>query len=126
MASRFRIVSSLPIGGAGCQNYDLVVRGLECVVSVWETMREGPADWRGVFNGVVAYRFRAEIYGRGFFPESYDTLCEFLESDWIEELKSIRPQGLRYWEFRHYALFMSNIGYLEVAAETFSEERPPS
>ena len=57
-------------------------------------------------------------------PVSHDTLCEFLESDWIEELKNIPPQGLRYWEFRHYALFMSNIGYLEVAAETLFEERP--
>ena len=79
------------------------------------------SDWVGklVFQSVVAYRFRDEMRSRGFVRDSYDRLLVLPASQWIQELKKAEPDGMNDVEkCHHHAVFFSNNGYLEVAAES--------
>lgn len=76
------------------------------------------------FAYFVAYKFRDELHSEGFVPESYDSIVEIYGSDWLGEIIRIEPPGTLWpWQKRHFALFLSNHGYLEVIADHFQE--PP-
>jgi hypothetical protein len=72
-----------------------------------------------VFDGVTAFRFRNELHSLGFIPGSYDRLVEVIESDWLAELAAIEPTRISpsVKECHHFAVLLSNNGYLEVVSE---------
>ena len=64
-----------------------------------------------------------EMRSRGFCVDSYDTVVQILGSDWKSRLASEEPSGLArsVVSANHFALFISNSGYLEVMAESCKE-----
>ncbi len=125
MASEDRQVLDLPIPGSGCGDIRLSADGSQ-LVAEYEYLSEG--DDRNIvgrlsFSGVTAFRFRNEMHSLGFAEGSYDTLVEIIDSEWRRELLGIEPSGI--WgsveNKKHYAVFFSSNGYLEVIAESFEE-----
>ena len=77
------------------------------------------------FAYFVAYRFRGELHSEGSPLESYDSIVEIHDSDWLREIVRVEPPGTLWpWKKRHFAQFLSNHGYLEVIADHFQEQPP--
>ena len=78
------------------------------------------------FDGVIAFRFRDEPRSAGFIEGSYDTVLELSESPWLQELSDAEPPGFGDVARRHhFAVLLSQNGYLEVIAEAVDEKRAP-
>jgi hypothetical protein len=62
-----------------------------------------------------------------FIEESYDCLVEIVNSPWRNSLERSEPVAIQdsVRDKRHFAVFFSSNGYLEVIADGF-EELPPS
>jgi hypothetical protein len=75
------------------------------------------------FTHVISFRFGDEMHSRGFYSESYESLAEVVDSEWLSELSATEPRGLlttELWERHHFAVFLSNCGFFEVIAEDWS------
>jgi hypothetical protein len=113
MNQKAKVLSDLDIGGSGCGNVLIKCSGV--LLAEYKVGFEMIGAIR--FNDVVSYRFRKEYFSSGYCPGSYDSLVEVLDSDWLPELKKIQPKGFKDMdEKRHYAVFFSSNGYLEVVA----------
>ncbi len=118
-------LSQLPIDSAGCGDTRLTTDGL--FVTLEFEYRNAGEDWIGgiSFGSVVAYRFRSEVYSRGYVPESYEAVAEVIDSSWIQELNGIAPTGISdVLRTRHFAIFLGSNGFFEVLAETFDMLAP--
>jgi len=69
-----------------------------------------------------AFRKREEIYCTVWHvKDTYDTVCEVKESDWVAELRNDAvPEWRDYWVMRHFIVYVGNFGCLEVIAESAS------
>lgn len=110
------IVTDLGVGGEGCG--DLALHFGEDLVAKYEFRWQG-RDVIGklTFACVAAFRFSDELHSAGYERGSYDVLVEILDSTWCDELA--RKNGSRGGETgatSHFAVFVSNNGYLEVLA----------
>ena len=105
----------LPVPGSGCD--DIRVTGVGADLQVEYQYGEGGTQTIGAltFDWAIAYRFNDEKHARGFDSKSYDTLVEVEESPWLREL------GETGGKWRHFAVFFSKIGYVEVAASEFKQ-----
>jgi hypothetical protein len=115
-------VFDLPISGIGCGEIKIESNGVFLRVS----LTDGIVDAGQLFfDDVTAFRFRDEMHSRGFIAESYDTLFEIQESAWLKELIEIEPEQIlgSVVGSRHFVVFLSSNGYLEVIAKTV-ELRP--
>jgi hypothetical protein len=67
-----------------------------------------------------AFRKREETYCTGWHvSETYDTVCEVIESDWVAELRSDAvPEWRDRWIMRHFMIYVDGFGCLEVVAES--------
>jgi len=67
-----------------------------------------------------AFRKRAEIYCTAWHvTDTYDTVCEVQESDWVQELRSDSvPEWRDRWVMRHFIIYVDSYGCLEVVAES--------
>lgn len=67
-----------------------------------------------------AVRTRAEIYcSIWHLTDTYDTVCEVMESDWVAELKNDAvPDWRDRWAMRHFILYVDSFGCIEVVAES--------
>lgn len=110
-------VVDLPISGVGCGEIKIESDGVALTVSLTDGEL---AAGRLSFDDVTAFRFRDEMHSRGFIQESYDTLVEILESDWLHELIEIEPKQIlgSVEGSRHFAVLLSSNGYLEVIAKS--------
>ena len=97
-----------------------VVAGLE--VEVFDGQRRAG---RLVFDTVAAFRFRDEMHSLGYAEDSYDTVVEIEDSDWLKHILSIEPESILLTAKRskHFAVMLSSNGYLEVIARSVSFER---
>lgn len=70
------------------------------------------------FEGVRAYRFRAESHCTPWHVEAaYDTLVEVEQSDWVRGLLAAEPTGaLAPWQIKHFLIYVDGSGAYEVAA----------
>jgi hypothetical protein len=109
------ILVTLPVPGSGCD--DIRVTGLGADLQAEYQYGEGGTQTVGalMFDWAIAYRFHDEKHARGFDSKSYDALVEIEESPWLREL------GETSGKWRHFAVFFSNIGYVEVAAREFKQ-----
>jgi len=115
----------LGVSDAGCGSICVKAtsRNLEAQYEYYS--HEAGADVTGCirFEGVAAYRFRGEMHSLGSAEGSYDTLVEIETSDWLHELLSKEPSHI--WgsvrRKKHFAVFFSNNGYLEVIADDFAQ-----
>ena len=71
------------------------------------------------FYGTEMFSFRSEPFSIGFPSESYDAICELVNTDWIRKFDR-RSAHVR--ELRHFAVYVSNSGYIEVASEAMDIE----
>ena len=116
------VVLNLPISGAGCGAIRLITDGVEFEVEVFDGQRRAG---RLVFDTVAAFRFRDEMHSLGYAEDSYDTVVEIEDSDWLKHILSIEPESILLTAKRskHFAVMLSSNGYLEVIARSVSFER---
>ncbi len=123
-----RAVLALPITDAGCGDIRVVATSTRLDAEYQYFSEALNIDRIGIirFVGLGAYRFRGELQSLGFAEGSYDSLVEIVDSAWCKELLSIEPNGI--WGSvatkKHFAVFFSNNGYLEVIADDFQELLP--
>ena len=58
----------------------------------------------------------------GFTPKlygSYDCIVELVDSEWLEELERINKEKFIFWNPKHYALYLDEIGMFQVVAQGF-------
>lgn len=72
-----------------------------------------------IFVVATAYRFRDEMHSLGRVDESYESLAEIMESDWIKEIKEIEPPLNYIFRKRHFALFLIDYGYYEIISSNY-------
>jgi hypothetical protein len=119
------VVLDLPVPGSGCGDVCVTYRGLD--VQVEYEYRAESADRIGVlvFRRASAFRFADELHAPGFVGQSYDAVVEIDGSAWVAELRAREPSGISGVQGkRHFAVFLSSNGYLEVVAESVSEGEP--
>jgi hypothetical protein len=66
------------------------------------------------FPGAEMFNFRSEPFSVGFPSESYDAICELTDTDWV---KTFDRRSAHVRELRHFAVYVSNSGYIEIASE---------
>lgn len=126
---KIKVHRELPVGGPGCG--DLRIGGSLVNISVMYEYYDGVAKAESVgtvnFTYARAMRFCSEPLARGWDRQAYDTLIEIEDSPWIRELAAPEPEGGMPTTIRtakHFAIYFSNNGYLEVVASTYSESVP--
>ena len=77
---------------------------------------------RGItFDGVRAYRHRAESHCTAWHVEAYDTLTEVRESAWVADLRGATPDDQRdLFPMHHYMIYLDSAGCYEVVAADWS------
>jgi len=67
-----------------------------------------------------AFRKRSEIYCTGWHvSDTYDTVCEVKESDWVGELRNDAvPDWRDRWVIMRHLIYIDSFGCLEVVAES--------
>lgn len=77
-----------------------------------------------VFKNVRAYRRREETYCAAWHvQDTFDTMCEVIDSEWVEELRRDSvPEWRDKWVLRHFMIFLDGFGSFEVVAESASLE----
>jgi len=111
-------VLDLPIGGAGCGDIQIASDG-DSLTLTYQYFSGGQSHSRALqFDDVDAFRFHDEMRSRGFCPGSYDTVVEIRDSEWLAELIEKEPEQILGTTRgkRHFAVLLSNNGYLEVVA----------
>src|SRR6266511_3380326 len=107
---------TLPVPGSGVDFIRIEADGpnLTAEFQYWDD-----ADTVGTlkFTRVVAFRFRNEPNSHGRILDAYDAVVEVTESEWLSQLQEKEGR-------RHFAVYFSNYGYLEVAARDV-EQLPP-
>lgn len=118
-------LAQLSMPDSDCGNSRLVSDGAE--LSLEYEYRADRSDWIGSihFTGVMAYQFRNEMHSKGFCSESYNAVAEIKDSPWLAGLIRDEPTGIRDGkDKKHFAVFVSNNGYVEVIAESFTLPSP--
>jgi hypothetical protein len=71
------------------------------------------------FNKQRAFRKRGEIYCTEWHIKgTYDTICEVIGSDWVNELfTDAMPDKRDKWVMRHFIVYIDSFGCLEVICE---------
>jgi hypothetical protein len=74
---------------------------------------------RVLFIKPRAFRKREETYCTAWHvQDTYDTVCEVTESEWVEELRrDAVPEWRDRWIMRHFSIYLDGFGCFEVVAE---------
>jgi hypothetical protein len=111
-------ILDLSTSGVGCLDANVQHSGGDLRVEYGYETEE--STWTGAirFENVGAFRYANERHAKAFPSEAYDAVVEIPDSDWMKGLLAERPVDLQWpFERRHFAVFLSNCGYLEVIAE---------
>ncbi len=70
------------------------------------------------FNAVLcnkhtSVRFTPKLYN------SYDRIVELVDSEWLEELKSINEEYFHYWKLKHYVIYLDGVGMFQFIAQGY-------
>lgn len=73
-----------------------------------------------LFSKPRAFRKREETYCTAWHvKETYDTVCEVDDSEWVAELRrDAVPEWRDRWVMRHFMIYVDGFGCLEVVAES--------
>lgn len=58
-------------------------------------------------------RFTPKLY------EAYDRIVEQINSEWLNELRSINEEDFNYWKPKHFILYLDGIGMYQFIAQSF-------
>lgn len=64
-------------------------------------------------NKFTSARFTVRLY------DSYDRVVELMDSEWLEELKSINEGDFNYWKPKHYIIYLEEIGMFQFIAQGY-------
>ncbi|WP_395374721.1 hypothetical protein [Marinicella sp. W31] len=113
----------LPISSSGCANVKVIASSAELLVIYGFNSRKDSSKLIGqiLFDSVISYSFRNTMHSRGYADGSYDSLVEIESSDWMKWLLEIEPPmiGNTVAGKKHFAVFFSENGYLEVVADSY-------
>lgn len=122
----YEILHKLDCSDSGCGDIRLTYQEI-CLLLDYEYRLHGKDQIGHLrFYDVVAFRFRDELHSAGFALDSYDSLVKITNSEWIDQLRSYEPAEVeQVSEKNHYAILISNTGYLEVIADVATVEAAP-
>jgi len=73
------------------------------------------------FDGVRAYRHRAESHCTDRDLDAYDVLVEVPQSEWVAELLAATPPDMRdLFPMHHYLIYLDSAGCYEVVAASWA------
>ena len=115
---------NLKAGQSGCGEIRISANSFELTLEYEYANETG--DWVGTveFGWCLAYRFRGEYFSLGFVQNSFDHIREVKHSAWLREILAQGDAGMVVKEPKHFAVLLSNNGYLEVLAATVKEIEP--
>lgn len=106
--------------GFGAIKIDTVPPNLK----LYYEFRDSGTDQIGIlaFKGVIAFRFHDELRFSGAPEESWDSVAIILDSEWLLEIARVEPPVFSKAErCNHYAIMLSNNGFLEVIAQNVEQ-----
>lgn len=71
-----------------------------------------------VFEGVMSHKHTSEKFLTSLM-NSYDTLVEIVDSDWVKQFYKINFKIAAYWNLKHYAIFLDSNGLYEFLARGY-------
>lgn len=121
MEKKYKILTELPIGVEGCDKIYIKTNGVFLdAVFLYADKSDRPTKGTVHFSLLTSFRYTTEYSSHGFFEESYDSLCEIFDSDWVREFEERDLLRLTSPK-RHFAVFFSDCGFLEVIAKDFED-----
>jgi len=113
----------LPISGSGCANIRIVANGVKLLAQYgFNSVDDGSRQvGQIIFESTISHRFRSTMHSRDYAEGSYDSLVDIESSDYLKWLLEIEPPMIARSavDKRHFAIFFSENGYLEVIARSF-------
>jgi hypothetical protein len=112
----------LPISGSGCLWARFAYREKDATLEFGYTDRQTGQSSIGTlfFNYVITFRFWDEphmpLY---FYEESYESVAEVADSQWLAELERTEPKSSysKLWRRRHFAVLLSSCGFFELIGD---------
>lgn len=68
------------------------------------------------FEIVQCYKHTSEMFTPKLYG-AYDKVVELKDSTWIQEMKKINEEKFRFWQLRHFAVYLDSIGMYEFMAQ---------
>ena len=110
---------SLPVSGSGIGDICLICSGGKLTIKFEYCCDRKDLIGMLCFYEPIAYRFKNETHSRGFISSSYDCVVEVQDSSWLQELASSTPVHMHGVSDKcHFAVFLSNNGFVEVIAKS--------
>ena len=79
-----------------------------------------------LFEGVQAHKHICEKFLESeseqnvkFIMNAYDTLVEFVDSDWIKYLQKLDKKTADYWNIKHFGILLDSNGFYEFIARSY-------
>ena len=72
------------------------------------------------FNSVIGYQYT--LAGFTVTLDSYDRIVEIKDTKWIEQFKEANEQEIGYWNPKHYAIYLDEVGLYQFLAQNFDVE----
>lgn len=104
----------LPVLSSEVDEISVVQNG--CSITI--TGFNGGVKFKLHFNVVLCYRYTSERFTKHLY-DSYDTLVEIEDSDWLKELKQLNEDDLNFWKPRHFAIYLDSVGLYEIISNNF-------
>lgn len=112
----------LPISGSGCLWARFTYRDTDATVEFSYT--DGKTGQSSIgslfFPHVITFRFWDEPHiPVDFYSESYESVAEVSNSQWLTELERTEPKSSynKLWRRRHFAVLLSSCGFFELIAD---------
>ena len=115
-----RKIIDLPVSGSGCLWARFAYRETNGTLEFkYNDQQTGKSSVGTLFfPGIMSFRFRDEMHSLGFYSESYDSVAEVSDSEWVANLEKMEPKQIpKLWNRRHFAAFLSSCGFFEVIAD---------
>lgn len=112
----------LPISGSGCLWAQFAYREKDVTLEFRYTDRQSGYSSIGTlfFPYVITFRFWDEPHMPSYFyEESYESVAEVSDSQWLVELEKTEPKSSynKLWRRRHFAVLLSSCGFFELIAD---------
>ena len=83
----------LPISGSGCLSAKFIYSDTDGSIEFKYSDKDTGKSSIGhlLFPHVMSFRFRDEMRSLGFYSESYESVAEVFNSEWVSEMERIEP-----------------------------------
>ena len=118
--STIKKVLDLPIPSSGCGDIRITADSCD-LIAEFEYYSKDKKDMVGqiIFRDLNTFGFKDEKHILNYESGAYDNVVEIVDSEGIKLLQDVEPAGVRGVEGKkHYAVFFSSNGYLEVVASS--------